>query len=92
MTSKMLSEGKDSTTEADGEKKKNKEKMKNDDDVNTEHADGDDEEYLSLLEQTAIRTGFIKSFDTQTKNLLCDIGVIHGFLAQICVVSKKTRE
>ena len=29
---------------------------------------------------------------TSTKNLLCDIGVIHGFLAQICVVSKKTRE
>ena len=49
--------------------------MKNDDDVNTKHADGDDEEYLSLLEQTAKRTGF-KSFDTQTKNLLCDIGVI----------------
>jgi serine/threonine protein kinase len=102
MTSKMLSEGKDSTTEADGKKdddddddgggeKKNKKKMKNDDDVNTKHVDGDDEEYLSLLEQTAKRTGF-KSFDTQTKNLLCDIGVIHGFLAQICVVSKKTRE
>ena len=62
--------------------------MKNDDDVNTKHVDGDDEEYLSLLEQTAKRTGF-KSFDTQTKNLLCDIGVIHGFLAQICVVSRK---
>ena len=43
------------------------------------------------MEQNAKRTGF-KSFDTQTKNLLCDIGVIHGFLAQICVVSKKTRE
>jgi serine/threonine protein kinase len=80
------------------EKKKNKAKSKNsggeedaDDNDGNGGGGGDDDEYLALLEQNAKRTGF-KSFDTQTKNLLCDIGVIHGFLAQICVVSKKTRE
>ena len=103
MTSKMLSEGKGSAAEADREKKdkdeddekkkKNKDKSTNDDnkDGGNDDDDSDDDEYLALLEQNAKRTGF-KSFDTQTKNLLCDIGVIHGFLAQICVVSKKTRE
>jgi len=107
MTTKMLSESIGSALEADrerkndenddgDEKKKNKAKSKNsggeeDDNDGNGGGGGDDDEYLALLEQNAKRTGF-KSFDTQTKNLLCDIGVIHGFLAQICVVSKKTRE
>ena len=65
--------------------------MKNDDDVNTKHVDGDDEEYLSLLEQTAKRTGF-KSFDTQTKNLLCDIGVSTCFWRRLRCVEENQRE
>ena len=91
MTSSMLSEGKGDDLNGTEKKKKNNENgMQNN---NGDDGDDDDveEDNLVLLEQNAMKTGF-KSFDSQTKNLLCDIGVIHGFLAQICVVSKNTRE